>query len=80
MDAKQLLTEGLVDAAGFVAGAMLAYGACLLLGLNVFDPGYSNSSILGIGLLGLGGGLGLQAARRLRAAWHAKQAKKHKQE
>lgn len=66
MNAKQLLIEGLVDAAGFVSGAMLAYGLCLVLGLNVFDPGYSNSSILGIGLLGLGGGLGLQAARKLR--------------
>ncbi len=67
MNAKQMLIEGLVDAAGFVAGAMLAYGLCVALGLNVFDPGYSNSSILGIGLLGLGGGLGLQAARKLRA-------------
>lgn len=67
MNAKQMLIEGLVDAAGFVAGAMLAYGLCVVLGLNVFDPGYSNSSILGIGLLGLGGGLGLQAARKLRA-------------
>ena len=75
MQAKQLLVEGLIDAAGFVSGAMLAYGLCWLLGLNVFDPGYSNSSILGIGLLGLGGGLGLQVARRLRAAWLANKAK-----
>jgi hypothetical protein len=75
MNAKQLLIEGLIDAMGFVSGALLAYGLCLLLGLNVFDAGYSNSSILGIGLLGLGGGLGLQAARRLRAAWQAKQEK-----
>ena len=75
MDAKQLLIEGLIDAAGFVSGAMLAYGLCLLLGLNVFDPGYSNSSILGIGLLGLGGGLGLQGGRKLRAVWQARQSK-----
>ena len=64
---KQLLIEGLSDAAGFVMGALAAYGISHLLGLDVFAPGYSNSSIFGIVLLGLGGGLGLQAARRLRA-------------
>ena len=64
---KQLLIEGLSDAAGFVMGALAAYGVSHLLGLDVFAPGYSNSSIFGIVLLGLGGGLGLQAARRLRA-------------
>ena len=75
MESKQLLMEGLVDALGFVSGAMLGYGLCLLLGLNIFEPGYSNSSIIGIGLLGLGGGLGLQVARRLRAAWLANEEK-----
>ena len=64
---KQLLIEGLSDAGGFIVGALVAYGLGHLLGLDVFAPGYSNSSIFGIVLLGVGGGLGLQAARRLRA-------------
>jgi hypothetical protein len=37
----------------------------------VFAPGYGTASILGILLVGLGGGLGLQAARRWRAARQA---------
>lgn len=61
-----MLVEGLSDAFGFVTGALLGAGAGHLLGLNIFDPGYSNSSIFGIVLVGLGGGLGLQAARRWR--------------
>ncbi len=66
MEQKSLLAEGLSDAFGFVVGALLGFGAGYLLGLNIFDPGYSNSSIFGIVLVGLGGGLGLQAARRWR--------------
>ena len=66
MNPKSLLVEGLSDAAGFVAGALLGAGVGHLLGLNIFDAGYSNSSIFGIVLIGLGGGLGLQAARRWR--------------
>ena len=61
-----MLVEGLSDAFGFVAGALLGFGVGHLLGLNIFDTGYSNSSIVGIVLVGLGGGLGLQAARRWR--------------
>jgi len=34
------------------------------LGCDVFEAGYSARSMLGITLVGLGGGLGLQAARR----------------
>ena len=66
MNQKSLLVEGLSDAIGFVAGALLGFGAGYLLGLNIFDPGYSNNSIFGIVLVGLGGGLGLQLARRWR--------------
>jgi hypothetical protein len=35
-----------------------------LLGLDIFSPGYGNAAIGGILLVGLGGGVGLQLARR----------------
>ena len=66
MNQKSLLVEGLSDAIGFVGGALLGFWIGKLLGLNIFDAGYSNSSIFGIVLVGLGGGLGLQIARRWR--------------
>lgn len=66
MNSRSMLLEGLSDAVGFVGGALIGYGIGRLLGLNIFDAGYSNSSIFGIVLVGLGGGLGLQAARRWR--------------
>ena len=62
------MLEGLTDAVGFVGGAMLGYWIGLTFGFDIFDAGYSNSSIFGILLVGLGGGLGLQLARRWRAA------------
>jgi hypothetical protein len=66
MDPKSTLQAGLSDAIGFIGGALIGYWAGHLLGLDIFDPGYSNSSIPGIVLAGLGGGLGLQTARRWR--------------
>lgn len=66
MNQKSLLVEGLSDAIGFVAGALLGFWIGGLLGLNIFDAGYGNNSIFGIVLVGLGGGLGLQLARRWR--------------
>lgn len=67
---RNLLTEGLSDAVGFVGGALLGFWAGRLLGWNVFAAGYGSDSIGGIVLVGLGGGLGLQLARR----WQAQQA------
>ncbi|MDR0260473.1 MAG: hypothetical protein LBI76_11765 [Comamonas sp.] len=55
---QQLLIEGLSDAAGFLVGA--------LLGWQLFSEGYDAGSIAAIALVGLGGGLGLQQARRWR--------------
>jgi hypothetical protein len=63
---RQMLLEGLSEALGFVGGALAGYGVGLLLGWDIFAPGYSNSSIAGIVLVGLGGGLGRHLARRLR--------------
>jgi len=62
---KTLLIEGLSDAVGFVGGALLGFWLGQLLGMNIFAAGYNNASIAGIALVGVGGGVGLQIARRL---------------
>jgi hypothetical protein len=69
---NSLWVEGLSDAIGFVGGALLGFWIGRLLGLDIFAPGYGNASIGGIVIVGLGGGLGLQIARR----WRARQAQK----
>lgn len=61
-----LLLEGLTDAIGFVGGALLGFWLGRLLGFDIFAPGYSNSTLVGIVMCGLGGGLGVQLARRWR--------------
>jgi hypothetical protein len=66
VNTKLMLLEGLSDAAGFAGGALLGFWAARLFGWNILDPGYSNSSIAGIVLVGLGDGLGLQTARSWR--------------
>ncbi|MDB5496484.1 MAG: hypothetical protein JWP28_515 [Phenylobacterium sp.] len=63
-----LLFEGLTDAIGFVGGVLLAYWVGLLLGFDPLAQGYGGSAIGGIVLAGLGGGGGLQLARRWRKA------------
>jgi hypothetical protein len=65
---KNLLLEGLTDALGFVGGALLGFGSAQFFGLDLFAPGYGNASIAAIALVGMGGGLGLQGARRWREA------------
>lgn len=69
---KSLLIEGLSDAIGFIGGALLGFWAGQLMGLNIFSEGYDNASIGGILLVGLGGGVGLQLARRWRKYSRAK--------
>jgi len=63
---RQLLIEGLTDAVGFVVGSLLGFGLGQLVGLELFDEGYSAGSLVAIALVGLGGGMGLQAVRHLR--------------
>jgi hypothetical protein len=63
-----LLLEGLTDAAGFAAGVLLAWLIGRLLGFDPLAEGYGGSAIGGILLAGVGGGIGLQLARRWRAA------------
>ena len=64
--AQQLLLEGSSDAIGFVGGAMLGWGLAHVLGFDLFATGYGAGSIAAIVMVGLGGGLGLQLARRWR--------------
>lgn len=64
--ARTLLAEGAVDAIGFVGGALAGFWLARLAGWDIFAEGYGSSSLLGIAAVGLGGGLGLQAARHLR--------------
>ena len=61
-----LLKEGLADAIGFIGGALLAYWLGKLLGFDPLAEGYNSGSIGGILMVGVGGGLGLQLARRVR--------------
>jgi hypothetical protein len=65
---RNLLAEGLSDAVGFVGGALLGFWIGRLVGWDVFASGYDLTSIGGIVLVGLGGGLGLQLAKRWQAS------------
>ena len=73
MNQKSLWMEGVSDAIGFLGGALLGFWIGRLMGLDIFSEGYGNAALFGIVLVGLGGGLGLQLARR----WRRTQAKKH---
>ena len=73
MNSKSLLLDGLADAVGFVGGSLLAFWLGRQLGFDIFDAGYSNTTIFGIVLVGLGGGIGLQIARRWRGRQKATQ-------
>lgn len=75
VDSKSLLTDGLADAAGFAGGSLLAFWLGRSLGLSILDARDGNSTIFGIKLVGLGGGLSLQIARRVRIQQAAKLAK-----
>jgi len=70
--ARNPLLEGVSDAVGFVGGALLGFWVGRLIGWNIFAAGYGTDSIGGILLVGLGGGLGLQLARRWQANQQAK--------
>ena len=70
---KSLLIEGLSDAVGFVGGALLGFWLGRLLGLDIFSAGYGNANIVGIVMVGIGGGVGLQLARRWRKHSKSKQ-------
>jgi hypothetical protein len=62
-----LLAEGLTDAIGFLAGVLAAYLLGLPFGFDPLAPGYGGGAIAGIVAAGIGGGAGVQLARRWRA-------------
>ncbi len=70
------LLEGISDAVGFVGGALLGFWGGQLTGMDLFAPGYGAASIGAILLVGLGGGVGLQLARRWRASQAASSREK----
>ena len=61
-----LLAEGLTDAAGFLVGVLAAWGLSHLLGFDPLAKDVGTPMIGGVILAGLGGGAGVQLARRLR--------------
>jgi len=70
------LAEGLTDAIGFVGGSLLAYWFARMFGVDPLAAGYGGSVVTGIIIVGVGGVVGVQVARRIRAA----QMKEKKQE
>jgi hypothetical protein len=60
----KLLLQGLSDGVGFVAGALLGMILARLFGFDPLAEGYGASSMIGILMCGLGGGLGVQLSRR----------------
>jgi hypothetical protein len=68
MDAqmKNALAEGLVDALGFVAGALFGGLLARSFGFDFMgEEGWGGASMAGILLVGLGAGLGRGLARKL---------------
>ncbi|ARV17119.1 hypothetical protein AEP_00155 [Curvibacter sp. AEP1-3] len=64
------LLIGISDAIGFVAGAQMGLWLGQSMGFDAFAGGFGNNALVGMVLLGLGGGLGLQLASRWRS-WRA---------
>jgi hypothetical protein len=64
--ARDALIEGVSDAVGFILGGVLGFAIGQLLGWNIFDTSYGARTIAGIALCGIGGGMGLRAARAWR--------------
>ena len=60
---NQLLLLGVAQAVLFVVGALLGRWLGLALGFDALAEGYGNSVLVGILLIALGGGGGVQLAR-----------------
>ena len=69
------LADGIADAIGFVGGALAGFWLGQWLGMDIFALGYGTPALVGIALVGLGGGLGLHAARRWQTSRRNKPSK-----
>jgi predicted lipid-binding transport protein (Tim44 family) len=68
------LIDGVADAIGFLGGALAGFWLGQWIGLDIFAPGYGATTLGGIALVSVGGGLGLHAARRWQLQRRQKQA------
>ena len=59
----QLLLLGVGQAIGFVVGALLGRWLGLAMGFDALAEGYGNKAMVGIVLIAIGGGGGVQLAR-----------------
>lgn len=62
---SQLLLLGIGQAIGFVVGALLGRWVGSMLGFDALAAGYDGKVMVGIVLIALGGGAGVQLARAL---------------
>ncbi|WP_280152663.1 hypothetical protein [Piscinibacter sp. XHJ-5] len=72
-DGSRALIEGLTDAAGFFIGGLAGAWLARMLGFDFLAPGYGGSVMVGLLMVGIGGGIGLRAARAFRARLAARE-------
>jgi len=58
------LIRALARVIGFAAGALAGYWLSVALGIDLLRHAYDNRSVFAVAAVGLGGGIGLAAARR----------------
>ncbi len=68
---RSLLFDGLADAAGCLAGALLGLGMGQLMGLDLPAGSFSNSSLIGIALIVAGASFGVRLARHWRGRFRS---------
>ena len=67
MKSSKLFAEGFTDALGFIVGALAFALLARVIGFDFLEPGYGTRVLIGLAMVGAGGGVGVQVARRLLA-------------
>ena len=70
---SKLLGQGLTDALGFFVGALAGALIARVIGFDFLEPGYGTKVLIGLAMVGAGGGIGIQIARRQRARHETKE-------